>query len=424
MNSQPKRTLIVWCNQQRVGELSEQNGLWRFDYAPEWEAFDLSPQLPLSAQSIVDGASKRPVQWFFDNLLPEEGARSLLAQSAHIDQADAFGLLAHYGAESAGALTLLRPDEHPEPGQLSTLSHFELSNRIHKLPRTPLSQGGSKRMSLAGAQHKLPVILEAGLLYEPSASMASSHILKPEHSEPEHYPHTAINEYVMMRLAKALGLNTPAVTLLHVPEPVYIVERFDRVGAPSEQQRVHIIDACQLLSLDRAYKYSQCTPTTLLRICGYCRAKGQTRQQLFQWSLFNLLIGNTDDHLKNLSFYTERNSVRLTPFYDLVSTALYEADNQWRLARLVWPVGSARTLGELTRDDILAFARAIHVPVRFALTQLDNMLEHLPTAWDRIYTEIESSQAADGLKKSGELHLLRQFRYGLLEDMIKQLTPV
>ena len=45
----------------------------------------------------MDGATQRPVQWDFDNLLPEEGQRSLLAADATIDTADAFGLLAYSG---------------------------------------------------------------------------------------------------------------------------------------------------------------------------------------------------------------------------------------------------------------------------------------------------------------------------------------
>ncbi|MEZ3137359.1 HipA N-terminal domain-containing protein [Stutzerimonas kunmingensis] len=45
-----------------------------------------------------DGATSRPVQWYFDNLLPEEGQRTLLASSAQLDAHDAFALLAHYGA--------------------------------------------------------------------------------------------------------------------------------------------------------------------------------------------------------------------------------------------------------------------------------------------------------------------------------------
>jgi serine/threonine-protein kinase HipA len=97
------RSLRASINQMEVGTLQEVAGLWSFQYAADWlgnpQCFALSPHLPLTAESLLDGASKRPVQWYFDNLLPEEGQRVLLAGDAKLDTADAFGLLAWYGAE-------------------------------------------------------------------------------------------------------------------------------------------------------------------------------------------------------------------------------------------------------------------------------------------------------------------------------------
>jgi serine/threonine-protein kinase HipA len=52
----------------------------------------------------------RPVQWYFDNLLPEEKLREQIALDARLrDKDDAFALLEYLGAESAGALILLPP---------------------------------------------------------------------------------------------------------------------------------------------------------------------------------------------------------------------------------------------------------------------------------------------------------------------------
>src|SRR5208283_2238955 len=73
----------------------------------------LDKESHISQEPLVDSSSKRSVQWYFDNLLPEESARDLLAKEAKIDVADAFGLLAYYGAESAGSLTLVAAA--PEP---------------------------------------------------------------------------------------------------------------------------------------------------------------------------------------------------------------------------------------------------------------------------------------------------------------------
>jgi serine/threonine-protein kinase HipA len=82
------RSLRASINQTEVGTLREVGGLWSFQYAGAWldnpQSFALSPHLPLAAESLLDGASQRPVQWYFDNLLPEEGQRILLlATSVH-----------------------------------------------------------------------------------------------------------------------------------------------------------------------------------------------------------------------------------------------------------------------------------------------------------------------------------------------------
>lgn len=82
-------------------------------------------------------------------------------------------------------------------------------------------------MSLAGAQHKMVVVLRDGELFEPLPGTPSTHILKPNRPAAE-YPASVIDETLTMRLAHRLGLAVPSVALRYVPEPVYIVERFDR----------------------------------------------------------------------------------------------------------------------------------------------------------------------------------------------------
>lgn len=147
-----------------MGTLHEDKDLWALAYDPTWVgkegSFDLSPALPRSQLLHRDGASTRPVQWYFDNLLPEEKPRELIAGDARLhDKDDAFALLAYLGAESAGSLTLLPPGQTPdEHATLKPLSYEALSQRIAGLPKTTLTKEAPQRMSLAGAQHKLLVL--------------------------------------------------------------------------------------------------------------------------------------------------------------------------------------------------------------------------------------------------------------------------
>lgn len=57
-----------------------------------------------------------------------------------------------------------------------------LSARIRQLPMASLNKQAAKRMSLAGAQHKMVVCFDpaTGGLAEPLEGSASTHILKPD----------------------------------------------------------------------------------------------------------------------------------------------------------------------------------------------------------------------------------------------------
>lgn len=417
------RELVVWFRDRRVGVLAESGSNWRFDYEASWleasDRFALSPSLPLAREGIQDGGSLRPVQWFFDNLLPEDAVRELLAKEARIAQADAFGLLAYYGAESAGALTLLPEGAQQEPGGLRALSDEELSRRIRALPRHSLSEHAPKRMSLAGARHKLPAVLLDGGLHEPIGAAPSTVILKPDHVRVDDYPPSAANEWFCMSLARAVGLPVPDAFLRYVPEPVYGVVRFDREGTWPDVRRRHVLDACQLLSIDRVFKYQQSTPATLAQVVSLCREKARTRLALLRWSVFNTLIGNGDAHLKNLSFYADAGGITLAPHYDIVSTASYSADGAWGNAELSMPMGRARRFGDLQRDDVIAFGSQIGIPERVTRDHLDELLRAIAPAAATAVGHMETG--ASPIRAPGEARQLRLIVSGVLRDMSRQL---
>ena len=226
------RSLVAFINDQVVGRLHENNDLWAFEYDTAWsessQGFDLSPALARSQPRHEDGGTNRPVQWYFDNLLPEEELRIAIEKEAGLKGKDAFALLEYLGAESAGSLTLLPPGvAPPQEAELRPLQDAELSARIDRLPRSTLTKDAPKRMSLAGAQHKMLIVYEDGKLYEPVNAAPSTHILKPNHPS-SGYPASVANEYFTMKLADAAGLKVPNVYWRHTPQPVYFIERFDR----------------------------------------------------------------------------------------------------------------------------------------------------------------------------------------------------
>ena len=428
----PDRCLTIWIEQRRVGLLAEQSGLWRLDYDPAWsqaaDSFDLAPALARAQGSVIDGASHRPVQWFFDNLLPEEAARTLLAREARISGDDAFALLAHYGAESAGALTLLGADDAPASGGLRALDDATLQARITRLPHASLLADAPKRMSLAGAQHKLAVVVRDGQLFEPVGSTPSTHILKPDHRDTDSYPHSAANEWFVMQLAARVGLHIPAVQLRQVPDTAYLIERFDRRPDHGSIRRRHAIDACQLLGLDRVVKYRAADMAALGAAANACRSRALTRQNLYRWLVFNLLVGNHDAHLKNLSFLIDSNGIALAPHYDLLCTVLYGGGQdpaRWADAELPVALEHVPSYRHLRRSHVLAAGQALGLGKAAAARWLDLQLQQLPAAADHLYAELETAvnAGARNALHPGELHLLRQIRHLVIADMATQLRP-
>lgn len=430
------RKLNVYLNQKIIGCLAEIDDIWSFQYDPAWakssNAFDLSPELSRDELLHVDGSSKRTVQWYFDNLLPEETQRVMLGREAGIKGDDAFALLQYLGAESAGSLVLLPEDARPgATGGASPLLFDALSKRIEHLPRTSLSYGSPKRMSLAGAQNKLLVIYREGGLFEPQGMEPSTHIVKPEHGSPD-YPSSVINEFAMMTLAARLGLRVPPVHRLYVPQPVYLVQRFDREILQSEgTQRRHIIDACQLLNKPRTYKYSAAGLDALATCIELCGNRARARLQMFQWLLFNVLIGNDDTHLKNLSFEVSESGIELSPAYDLLSTAVYHtrayADEHalWPNLPMMIPLPGASTFGQVSRESLLQAGLVLGVSKATAERELQNMIRRLPSQLDAVIQAIAAANQvnpiAGGSQQAADLRLLQTIKHIVVRDTLDRL---
>lgn len=443
------RTLKVYSNQRLVGWLTEVNDIWQFEYAPEWRqwehAWDISPPIPRAAGHVVDGSTRRPVQWFFDNLLPEDRMRTALAASAKIAEADAFALLGYMGSESAGSLVLLPPDANlPEEQGYSVLPDAELNRRIQAMPQVPIAATSPKRMSLAGAQHKLLVHWDGVQLSEPLGLTPSTHILKPDHLSAD-YPHSVINEYAMMTLAKRVGLDAPEVWRHYCPRPVYIVQRFDREtavvhkstgeakGAGSSQaHRSHIIDICQLLNKAHTFKYTQANLTTLREVVQATRNRLATRLGLFRWLVFNILIANHDNHLKNVSLMVSEEGVSLAKTYDLLCTGVYHTQAypsegaKWPDIDLAIPLPNQARYANVTRQGLVDAGAALGLPSAICHREIDSMAARIHPALDGIIADVEQENAQLPANTrqyhGGELRLLRAIRYVIIEDMLKRIA--
>ncbi len=348
--------LTAWAGGERMGSLvyHDDTGQFAFDYAPEWidyrSAFPLSPALPLRhSQEVRDEHHSVSVRRFFENLLPEGKALDDTVAAHRLSKASLYGLLLVLGRESTGAISLLPEGTPPEqiPDSRREVSREELAERIRSRTHEPFSVwDGRVRMSIAGYQDKLAVYIEDDRLYLVEGRLASTHILKPEPLSPN-LPFLVANEHFCLRLAEALGLPSTGVEILRVPEPVLVVERFDRRRRDESVDRLHIIDACQALDLAVSHKYERnfgsgrdvariregVSVERLFSIAGFALAAAPMRLGLLRWTLVQYLIGNSDAHGKNVSFFVEPGGLRLAPSYDLVAVCIYpKVDHELAMA--------------------------------------------------------------------------------------------
>ena len=322
------KRLIVYLNGERAGILDEDDsGLLEFRYAPEWtgrlDAIPLSRSLPLQDEPFR-GKHARP---FFAGILPDEGPRQQIAAILGISERNDFAMLERIGGECAGAVSLLPEDAPPPPvgeTRVRELNEKELGNIVAELPRRPLMAGrDGLRLSLAGSQSKLPVLIWDAAIALPLCNTPSTHIIKPE---PERFPGLVANEVLCMTLAGAVGLNVPPVSIRPVGnKPCIVVQRYDRsIGADRSVTRVHQEDFCQALGFPPERKYQQ-EGGPLLRDCIDLLREWSTIAALdirdfLDGLIFNVLIGNADAHAKNYSIFYRGTERRLAPFYDLVCT--------------------------------------------------------------------------------------------------------
>jgi serine/threonine-protein kinase HipA len=352
--------LHVWANETRVAtiEYEGRDDRWSLSYAEPWiadaQAYPLSPALPL-VRPAADYASAS-IKRFIEHLLPEGRALDVAVVYNGLAKTNVFGLIWALGAETAGALCFsgdaVAAPPHGEP-TLREIPLQELDRRIAEREHMPLTVwDGKVRMSVAGLQDKLLVYLDrpmaelgrggGRLFLVDGQRLASTHILKPDTANPL-TPHLAVNEHFCMSLARRMGLPAAEVGLLRTPRPVLVVRRFDRdvehIGGQPRVHRGHIIDAAQACDLPVAYKYERNLGNAeavrhirdgvsferLFGCADLTANKAAARLALLRWALFQFLIGNSDAHGKNFSFFVQAGGLlEPTPWYDLVSVLQYE----------------------------------------------------------------------------------------------------
>ena len=155
--------------------------------------------------------------------------------------------------------------------------------------------------------------------------MASTHIFKVPDKE---FADLELNEFFCMRLARYAGLNAAPVELIEFEGlPVLVIERYDRNATGGSISRIHQEDFCQATGIEPSNKYEAEGGPSLADLTKVLVNESSNPiadvKQLIRWIGFNYIVGNCDAHGKNASMIYASDSVRLAPFYDIVSTWVY-----------------------------------------------------------------------------------------------------
>ena len=364
MNRPAVRALVAWWGRSVAGVLSlDRHGAMRFAYDDAWLADRASPALSLSLPKRSRSYSSARCAPFFEGLLPEGAERDAVAGALGVSPENVFGILAGVGGEVAGAVSLWPEGQQP-PGVAAAepLSEAALADLLDAIKTHALLANGEDglRVSLAGAQSKLPVVAAGGEIALPVAGGPTTHILKPAN---ERFPAMTENEAFAMRLARRIGLSAaPVEPWVARGRTFLLVERYDRARVPSGGvRRLHQEDFCQALGFVSRRKYAAeggpGFPECFDLVRRACTRPDEDANRLLAAAVLQVLVGNADAHGKNYSLVRRGpgfgDEVELAPLYDVLCTVAYPGLSP----KLAMKIGGRTTLEELRPADWDRFAR-------------------------------------------------------------------
>jgi serine/threonine-protein kinase HipA len=414
--------LQVLLHGQVVAELRAGPAL-ELEYAPEVVsalgigALCLSAALPVAAKPYRDsrpGAPRprRAVEFWCEGLLPEGETRTLLENRFGVRRGDTVGLLAAIGADCAGAVSFVAPEQSaPVAASIAEpLSAEQLAAAVEALPSRPLGVDEDVRASLGGLQAKLLLTRTDDGWCRPTGGQPSTHILKPDPRDLGR-PGLVATEALTLRAASLAGIAAAHAELVTVGERLaIIVERYDRSRRDNGTiARIHQEDGCQALGIDPTfaakYQRSPDQPPSYAELARLLRTHARDIDpelvRLAQQMTLSWAVGNTDGHARNFSLLLIDGVASLAPAYDVAPTHLFVSGATSGL----WIDGQA-TLRWITRGHLLREMGAWGLPADTAVAVLETTLTALTDALPKAAVQLGNLLPADVVDATLE-HLAR-----------------
>ncbi|MEZ4742004.1 MAG: type II toxin-antitoxin system HipA family toxin [Bdellovibrionota bacterium] len=340
MNQQNKiNKLNVYYEDILIGKLVRDKELvCSFSYSENWLKYPDKFQLSLVMPFQKEPFGNRVTLSFFENLLPEGETRAILEKSQHVK--GSFDFLKKFGKDCAGAIIISPESSSPYKKTEGKEVKIEIEQIYQAIDQKQsvaeiIAEKHQGYLSIAGAQDKFSAIFKEESFYIPTNGRPTTHIIKlPIYRS--NIRESVYNEYYCMRLAKLVGLNVPDCKVLDDNNhPLFITKRFDRFkGTDGKIHRIHQQDFCQAQGIVSEQKYEEKGGPSLkdnyelIKANVTIKKRPSTLFAYLDWICFNLLIGNNDSHSKNISFLLNNHKIELSPFYDLICTAIYPKLNK------------------------------------------------------------------------------------------------
>lgn len=401
------RNLGVWIEigglQTYVGRIiGEKEEDARFSYAEEYLSGNIARPISIHLPLSENAFSVDDTRNFFEGLLPEGFTRRCVAGLLHTDANNYLSLLAGLGNECLGAIKITDENNEVVNADYQKLTIDEVSQLAREGAMETAELVTKSHLSLTGASGK------AGLYYDennkdwylPKGSAPSTHIVKQSHVRLDGI---VTNEQLCMMTAGNMGIEIPESFIVNVgdgrdEEVLLATKRYDRaikdglkkINGLSVPYRLHQEDFSQAMGISAHNKYESDNAGYLKMMFEIIRQKSfnPIADQLKMWDIciFNYLIGNTDNHIKNVSllYDEELKTVRLAPAYDILSTVIYTSSTR----DMAFSIGNEYDIKKITRDSFRREAANIGLGEQMAMKRFDYLANAFPDALNKAYDEL------------------------------------
>lgn len=333
------------------------NDIFSFDYQRSWlesaQAFSFDPDLLLVEGPQYPPPARSNFGIFLDSS-PDRWGRMLMQRRENARARDegrpprTLGewdfLLGVHDETRMGALRFQSPDD---------ASFIDNDPQFSAPPLTSLRelQAASLQYEMHADEEDHPAYRQwLAQLFAPGTSLGGA---RPKASVRDERGHLCIAKFpsrddrrdigawelVAHALAVRAGIDVPPVRAMRLPDSphtTFIAHRFDRTAGGGRRAFVSAMTLTQRIDGEPGASY--------LELIDLLQSSGaDTRRdcrELFRRVLFNILIHNTDDHLRNHGFFIDRNGITLSPAYDLnpvpdqdsLSLAINEVDTACEVA--------------------------------------------------------------------------------------------